>query len=105
MDLMMDKFEFYGFEPDRDLKGAISRTLDMILGSAPSDADAKARLIRSREGFSGFIRLSSQAGTFMAEAVGKNPTETVSRLKERIFEQLSLWRRARINLHFPITRG
>jgi hypothetical protein len=95
MDLMMDKFEFAGFEPDRDLKRTISRTLDIILGSAPSDAEPVARLSRTREGFSGVLRLCSQQGTFLAEAVGRDPAETLARLKDRIFEQITRWRTIR----------
>lgn len=95
MDLMMDKFEFAGFEPDRDLKRTISRTLDMILGSAPSDAEPLARISRTREGFSGFLRLCSQQGTFLAEAVGRDPAETIAHLKDRIFEQITRWRTLR----------
>lgn len=98
MDSVVEKFEFKGFEPDRDLQSAIGRTLDIILGSAPSDAVPRAHLSRTREGFSGFLRLSSQAGTFVAEAVGRDPSETVGRLKERIFDQLNIWRRARRSL-------
>ena len=95
MDLMMDKFEFAGFEPDRDLKRAISRTLEMILGSAPSDAEPVACLTRTREGFSAVLRLTSQQGLFLAEAVGLDPAETIARLKDRIFEQITSWRSLR----------
>ena len=95
MDLMMDKFEFAGFEPDRDLKRTISRTLDIILGSAPSDAEPVARLSRTREGFSGVLRLCSAQGTFLAEAVRRDPAETLARLKDRIFEQITRWRTIR----------
>ena len=95
MDMMMDKFEFAGFEPDRDLKGTISGTLDIILGHAPSDAEPVARLSRTHEGFTGVLRLCSQQGTFLAEAVGRTPVETLARLKDRIFEQITHWRKLR----------
>lgn len=95
MDLMMDKFKFAGFEPDRDLKGTISDTLDLILGSAPSDAEPVACLSQTRDGFTGFLRLVSSQGTFLAEAVGRDPVETLARLKDRIFVQIMRWRSLR----------
>ena len=95
MDRTMDKFEFMGFDPDFDVKSAISRTLEKILGSAPSDAESVARLSRTREGFSGFIRLCSRQGTFVAEASGHDPIETVRHLTDRIHDQIRRWRLGR----------
>jgi hypothetical protein len=98
MDMMMDKVEFTGFEPDRSLKGAISRTLDVILGSAPSDSEPLARMSRTAEGFKGFLRLSSKQGIFSAEANGRDAIEMVSRLRDRMAEQIGSWRGGRLLL-------
>ncbi len=95
MDMMMDKVEFAGFEPDHSLKGAISRTLDVILGSAPSDSEPLARLSRTKEGFKGVLRLSSQQGIFSVEATGRDAVEMMARLKDRMSEQLGSWRGGR----------
>jgi len=95
MDLMMDKVEFAGFEPDHSLKSTISRTLDAILGSAPSDSEPRACLQRTKEGFKGFLRLNSQQGTFSVEATGRDAIEMMARLKDRMSEQLGSWRGGR----------
>lgn len=95
MDVMMEKVEFTGFVPDRGLKGAISRTLDVILGSAPSDSEPLARLSFTKEGFKGFLRLSSQQGIFAVEANGRDAIEMVSRLRDRMAEQIGSWRGGR----------
>lgn len=95
MDMMMDKIEFTGFEPDRNLKGAISRTFDAILNSAPSDSEPLARLQRTAEGFKGFLRLSSLQGIFTVEAVGREPLEMIVRLRDRMGEQIGSWRGGR----------
>jgi hypothetical protein len=100
MDLMMDKVEFAGFEPDHSLKGAISRTLDAILGSAPSDSEPIACLQRTKEGFRGFLRLHSQQGIFSVEATGHDAFEMIGRLKDRMAEQIGSWRGARRLLGF-----
>ncbi len=96
MDIMMDKIEFTGFVPDRNLKGAINRTFDALLGSAPSDSEPLARLQRTAEGFKGFLRLSSKQGIFIVEAVGREPLEMVSRLRDRMNEQIGAWRGRRL---------
>jgi hypothetical protein len=95
MDTIIDKVEFAGFEPDRSLKGAITRTIDVILGSAPSDSEPFARLSRTAEGFKGFLRLSSKQGVFSAEANGRDAIEMVSRLRDRVAEQIVSWRGGR----------
>ena len=95
MDLMMDKVEFAGFDPDHSLKSTISRTLDAILGSAPSDSEPRALLSRTKEGFKGMLRLSSQQGIFSVEATGRDAIEMMGRLKDRMGEQIGSWRGAR----------
>lgn len=95
MEKVMDKVEFKGFEPDNNLKSTISRTFDIILGSAPSDSEPLARLQRTADGFKGFLRLSSTQGIFSAEATGREAAEMVSRLRDRIFEQIGVWRGGR----------
>ena len=96
MDMMMDKVEFAGFEPDHGLKGTISRTLDVILGSAPSDAEPRALLSRTKEGFKGILRLSSRQGIFSVEATGRDTAELLGRLKDRMSEQIGSWRGKRL---------
>lgn len=91
----MDKVEFKGFEPDHSLKGTISRTLDVILGSAPSDSEPRALLSRTKEGFKGMLRLSSQQGIFAVEATGRDAIELLGRLKDRMGEQIGSWRGGR----------
>lgn len=95
MDMAMDKVEFAGFEPDHSLKGTISRTLDVILGSAPSDSEPRALLSRTKEGFRGMLRLSSAQGIFSVEATGRDAFEMMTRLKDRMSEQIGSWRGAR----------
>jgi hypothetical protein len=95
MDMMMDKVEFAGFEPDHSLKGTISRTLDAILGSAPSDSEPRALLSRTKEGFKGILRLNSRQGIFSVEATGRDAVELLVRLKDRMGEQIGSWRGGR----------
>ncbi len=92
----MDKIEFTGFVPDRNLKGAINRTFDAILGIAPSDSEPMARLQQTAEGFKGFLRLSSKQGIFIVEAVGREPLEMIGRLRDRMNEQIGSWRGRRL---------
>lgn len=98
MDIMMEKVEFKGFEPDRNLKTTIARTFDAILGTAPSDSEPRARLQRTAEGFKGFLRLTSSQGVFVVEAVGREPLEMIARLKDRMAEQIGSWRGGRFLL-------
>ncbi len=95
MDMMMDKTEFKGFEPDLKLKTAIGRTFEAILGSAPSDSEPLARLQRTAEGFKGFLSLTSRQGIFVVEAVGREPLEMIGRLRDRMNEQIGSWRGGR----------
>jgi hypothetical protein len=100
MDLMMEKVEFAGFEPDHSLKSTISRTFDAILGSAPSDSEPRAFLSRTKEGFKGVLRLSSRQGIFAVEATGRDAIELLGHLKARMAEQIGSWRGGRHLLGF-----
>lgn len=95
MEKVLDKVEFKDFEPDNNLKTAIGRTFDIILGSAPSDAEPRALLQRTKDGFKGFLRLNSIQGTFSAEASGREAVEMMGRLRDRMFEQIGIWRGGR----------
>lgn len=95
MNEILNHVEFAGFEPDSCLRGTVCHNLEIIMGCAPSDAEPRASVRKTQEGFEGSLRLNSSQGTFSADVKAANPLEAMQRLNERIFEQIRCWRLAR----------
>lgn len=96
MENLFGRFEFFGFEPNNEMKSFAKEILGHVVGDSPSDANSVAQLTKTHRGFEGLLKVTSIAGTFVAHVVDEaNPVHAMQKLHEKIFEQLSRWKEKR----------
>ena len=88
-------FEFIGFDPGAGVIAKAMEKLGRVFGESPSDASALASVRKTIHGFEGRLRIHSSAGTFVADVIGDDPLNVVSRLSRKIRSQLRIWKRYR----------
>lgn len=84
--------EVLGFDPEPEIKSFIAKVVDKLYYSAPSDSGIKIVVRQSQGLVKASCRIVSQVGTFVAEARGKNPIQTIQSVENKIKQQLDLWK-------------
>jgi hypothetical protein len=82
------QFEFKGFDPDYEIRSFVASVAEKLQFSAPSDAAMKMALQKGKVAIQASCRIASQAGTFVADAVGDTPIRTVQQIEQKIRDQL-----------------
>lgn len=95
MENLFGRFEFFGFEPSKEMRSVANEILGHVVGDSPSDANSVAKLTKTQRGFEGLLRVSSVAGTFLVNVVETDPVRAMQKLHEKIFEQLNKWKEKR----------
>ena len=95
MDSLFGKLEFKGFEPTQELKKLAKGTISRVLGGSPSDAASVIKLVKTASGFEAVMKVSSLAGTFLAQATAADPVSAIERILGKIEGQLETWKRSR----------
>ena len=86
------QFEFLEFNPEQEMNDFLSAAAERIYASAPSDSAMKIAIKKGKDAVQASCRIVSQAGTFVAEAAGKNPFKAVLQIERKIRLQLDRWR-------------
>jgi len=89
------QFEFLGFDPEYELKKVISSVAERLEVSAPSDSYIKLAFEKGVRAVRASCRICSQAGEFIAEAVGETPARALAKIEQQIKLQLEAWKQRR----------
>ena len=86
------EFEFMGFNPDYEIRTFISSVAEKLHLNSPSDAAMKLAIQKGKGVIKASCRIASHSGTFVAEAVSKNPVRAVQQIERKIKKQLDQWK-------------
>lgn len=89
------QFEFLGFDPEYEVKKFISSVAEQLQFSAPSDSSIKFACEQGARAFRASCRICSQAGEFVADAVGETPARAIGKIERKIKQQLEDWKQRR----------
>jgi hypothetical protein len=91
-----------------DIEGAVSRAamseeerveleaqLRRVMEQAPSDAFAEFMVVRSSDGYKGYLKIYSRQRKFVGGCSGKKLREVVETIFSEIRSQIDSWRRER----------
>ena len=90
-------FKFEGFEPSLELQAKAKEVLWHVEEKAPSESFHHAVLKKTKSGYEGLIKVSSQVGVFEAKLSDASPETVLDNLYRKIKKDLSLWKRERLN--------
>lgn len=96
----MDDFviQYHGFSPSRFAQSYIQDLMEKLRDEAPASAALRISITKvDKHAFKGFIRISSQAGSFFAQASSSKLTGVAHRLLERMRRKLDKWKSRRFN--------
>lgn len=95
---MCMQFQFFGFDPDDDLKNNANRSLDRLLDLSPYGSVAVALLERTTEGFRCAIDLYTQHGPFIAHACQSTASQALTHVCEALQKKLVRWKETRMRV-------
>jgi len=84
--------QFLNFEPTNEIKGLIKSLVNELEAIAPSDAAFRVVFEKNKKIFKGIVRVCSQAGTFIAEAVAEQPLHVLMEMDRHIRRQIEDWK-------------
>jgi hypothetical protein len=96
----MDEFivQFHGFSPSPYAQTYVRELMEKLYEQAPASASMRVMFNKkSRHTFKGMVRISSQAGSFYANAVGSGLFEVSQELFDRVHRQLDRWKTLRFS--------
>lgn len=93
------QLNFSGFDPDETLRVVVANVAERLYFIAPSDSAMKLVVEKSKDVIRVSCRIVSQAGTFVADAIGDNPFRTLQRIEKKMRFQLDVWKAKRFGQH------
>ena len=93
------QLNFSGFDPDEALKGVVANVAERLYFIAPSDSAMKLVVEKGKDVIRVSCRIVSQAGIFVADAIGDNAFQTIRRIENKMRYQLDVWKTHRFAQH------
>jgi len=90
-----DKFEFYHMDPSSETEERARSVFNTLLERAPADATIQAILFRTPVGYACRVRINAGDTYFGGEDSGRNPYQALTRVEEKICQQIDLWKKTR----------
>jgi ribosome-associated translation inhibitor RaiA len=90
------QFQFFGFDPDDELKKNANRSLNRLLDLSPYGSVPVALLEKTAEGFRCAIDLYTQHGPFIAHACQSTASQALTHVCETLQKKLARWKDMRM---------
>lgn len=92
------QFQFFGFDPDDELKKYANRSLDRLLNMSPYGSVPVALLEKTEEGFRCAIALYTQHGPLVSHACQITANQALKRVCEALYQNLGRWKERQTRL-------
>ncbi len=92
---MRMEFEFFGFEPDAELRSNAQRSLEKLIDLAPYGSVPVALIEKNLDGYRCAIELYTKRGPFIANSQHLTPDAALTQVCEKLLEKLARWNRRR----------
>jgi hypothetical protein len=89
--------QYSGFHPSPWTESYLQTKISRMQDLAPYGAVVKAHFRRKGPMFSGFVHITSSAGSFFAKASGRKIKEVCNQLTDQIMGQLDKWKDTRFD--------
>jgi ribosome-associated translation inhibitor RaiA len=90
------QFQFFGFDPDHELKRNANRSLDRLLDLAPYGSVPVALLEKTVEGFRCAIDLYTQHGPLVAHSCQSTASQALTHVCKTLHKKLERWKELQI---------
>jgi hypothetical protein len=86
---------FEKFNPKEELRRLFVTVADKLHMDAPSDSHVRLVMKKGKETFSGYCRIASNIGVFIAEECAPSPEGALAKIEKKISRQLMQWKSRR----------
>jgi hypothetical protein len=92
------QFQFFGFDPDNDLKKNANRSLERLFDMSPYGSIPVALMEKTAEGFRCAIDLYTHHGPFIAHSCQATASQALTKACKTLHDKLAHWRQTRLPL-------